>query len=146
MKIETTRFGIIEIQEENIIIMPNGLLGFPDSKRYCILQHKENSPFFWLQSIDAPGLAVVVTNPWLFKPDYHVDFNRAIEHMSWESGCGKASFDCYVIVTIPKGEPKKMTANLIGPVILNLETKEAVQMVLPDDRYSVKHSLFSPDV
>lgn len=142
VKIETTRFGIVEVQNEKIITMPHGLLGFQDKKRFCIFQHKESSPFFWYQSLDDPALAFVITNPWLFKPDYHVDPASAINAMGWEGEPDSLPLECHVIVTIPRGMPEKMTANLIGPIVLHTERREAVQIVLPDDTtYSHKYPL-----
>lgn len=141
MKIETTRFGTVEVPEEKIITMSHGLPGFRDNKRFCVFQHKEGSPFFWYQSIDDPTLAFVITNPWLFKPDYQVDLETAVQEMGWEGEIDKLPLECYVIVTIPRGMPEKMTANLIGPIVLNTEKREAVQIVLVNDAYSHKYPL-----
>jgi flagellar assembly factor FliW len=138
MKIETTRFGTVEVAEDKIITMPNGLLGFQDKRSFCLFQHKEDSPFFWYQSTDDPSLAFVITSPFLFKPDYQVDAGSAIDALRWE---GDNPLDCYVLVSIPKGMPEKMTANLIGPIIVNTERREAVQIVLVDDTYSHKYPL-----
>jgi len=141
VKVETTRFGAIEIPDAKIIIMSRGMLGFPDRKRYCIIQHKGNSPFFWYQSIDDSSLAFVITNPWLFKPDYDVDIKVAGEEMGWDKKGEEVGLECYVIVTIPKGEPEKMTANLMGPLLINPDTSEAIQIVLADAVYSHKYPL-----
>ena len=70
MEVQTTRFGVIEIADERVIEFPKGLLGFPGMKRYCLLQPCEDALFFWLQSLDDPGLAFVVTDPSLFVADY----------------------------------------------------------------------------
>ena len=142
MKIETTRFGTVEVSEEKIISMRHGLLGFQDRKRFCIFQHQEDSPFFWYQSLDDPALAFVITNPWLFKPDYQIDLEAAAVHaMEWDGESKDRSLECYVIVTIPKGQPEKMTANLLGPLVVDVKTCQAVQVVLPDDTYSPRHPL-----
>ena len=138
MKIATAQFGDVEIEEEKIITMPMGLLGFPENKRFVIFQHKENSPFFWYQSLDTPGLAFVIINPLLFKPDYRVNPDAVFGEMKWSK---EANFDLFVIVTIPKGRPQEMTANLIGPILVNLNTREAVQMVMANSSYTHKHPL-----
>ena len=143
MRIETTRFGAVEVPEEKIITMSQGMLGFGDKRRFCIFQHKEGSPFYWYQSLDDPALAFVITNPWLFKPDYQIDFEATIQAMRWNKEDEKVPLECYVIVTIPNGAPEKMTANLIGPLLLNPETCEAVQMVLSNDTYSHKYPLMT---
>ncbi len=141
MNIKTTRFGTITIGEDKIISMPFGMLGFPDKKRFVILQHKENSPFFWYQSVDDPTLAFVITSPFPFKPDYEVDMDDVLKEMSWNEGREDNSLVLYVIVNIPKGSPDKMTANLIGPILINNRGLQAVQMVISNSLYSHKFPL-----
>jgi len=141
MNIKTTRFGTITIGEEKIITMPFGMLGFPDKKRFIIVQHKENSPFFWYQSVDDPTLAFVITSPFPFKPDYEVDMGDVLKEMSWNEGEENNNLALYVVVNIPKGSPDKMTANLIGPILVNNRACQAVQMVISNSPYSHKFPL-----
>ncbi|MBW1672327.1 MAG: flagellar assembly protein FliW [Deltaproteobacteria bacterium] len=141
MKIKTTRFGIITIEEEKIITMLFGMLGFPDVKRFVILQHKDNSPFFWYQSVDDPMLAFVIMSPFLFKPDYNVDVENVLKEMSWNEEEKRNNLELYVVVNIPKGAPDKMTANLIGPILINNKIHQAVQMVISDSPYTHKFPL-----
>jgi len=140
LKIKTTRFGIITI-EEKIITMPFGMLGFSDEKRFVILQHKEDSPFFWYQSVDDPMLAFVIMSPFLFKPDYNVDVENVLKEMSWNEEEKQNTLELYVVVNIPKGAPDKMTANLIGPILINNKIHQAVQMVISDSPYTHKFPL-----
>lgn len=135
MEVNTTRFGTLTLEEEKIINMPKGMLGFPDKKRFVMLTHREDSPFLWYQSVDDPGLAFVVTSPSLFHPDYDVDFTDAIEAMSWDTD-KKESILLYVVVNIPRGCPEKMTANYIGPILINQEKCQAIQTVIPNCPYS----------
>ena len=121
--------------------MPFGMLGFPEEKRYVIMQHREDSPFFWYQSVDDPALAFVITNPFLFKPDYSVRLEDTVDQMSWIEDKEKGMLEVYVVVNIPKSSPDKMTANLIGPILINNRTHQAVQMVIADSPYSHKFSL-----
>lgn len=141
MNIKTSRFGTITIEEEKIITMPFGMLGFPDVKRFVILQHKENSPFFWYQSVDDPTLAFVIMSPFLFKPDYTVDLENVLKEMSWSEEEKQENLELYVVVNIPKGAPDKMTANLIGPILINNKIYQAVQMVISDSHYTHKFPL-----
>ena len=141
MKIKTTRFGTITLGEEKIINMPFGMLGFPDKNRFVILQHKEDSPFYWYQSVDEPDLAFVITNPFLFKQDYTVDLDAVLKEMSWNGDGNDKDLELYVVVNIPKGDPANMTANLIGPILINNRTRQAFQMVIPDSSYSHRFPL-----
>ncbi len=81
MKVNISRFRTVNIEGEKIINMPLGMLGFPGKKQYVIFQHKENSPFFWYQSVDDPGLAFVITSPYLVMQDYKLDLDDILEKM-----------------------------------------------------------------
>jgi flagellar assembly factor FliW len=134
MEIDTTRFGRITLDEENLIKMPHGMLGFPDIRRFLIIQHRKNSPFLWYQSVDDPALAFVITNPYLFKPDYEIELGDVLEELSWKGD--KEALELYVVVNIPQGSPEKMTANLVGPILINSNNSRAVQLVLGNSSYS----------
>ena len=140
MKVNTTRFGSLTLEEDKVIDMPTGMLGFPDKRRFVILKHREDSPFFWYQSIDDPELAFVITNPSLFDPDYKVDLSEALKAMTWDLS-DMESIQVYVVVNIPKGRPERMTGNFIGPILINPEKCQAVQTVMPNSPYSHQHPL-----
>ena len=142
MKIKTTRFGTISIKEEKIIKMPFGMLGFPDKKKFFILQHQENSPFFWYQSVDDPGLAFVITDPFLFIPNYKIDLEVTLKEMSWNGDGNSRYLNLFIVVNIPKGMPHEMTGNFIGPILVNDKVYQAVQIVLSDSPYTHKFPLF----
>lgn len=140
MKIKTTRFGTINISKDKIIYMPFGMLGFSDKKRFVLFPHKENSPFFWYQSADDPALAFVIISPFLFAPAYSIDADETAKKMSWNDAV-ESDYEVYVIAGIPRGEPDKITANMIGPLLINVRKREAVQMVIPNSPYSHKFPL-----
>ena len=142
MKIKTARFGTIDIEEEKIIKMPFGMLGFPDKKKFIVLQHQENSPFFWYQSVDDLGLAFVITNPFLFIPDYKIDLEVTLKEMSWNGDGNSRDLNLFIVVNIPRGMPNKMTGNFIGPILVNIKVYQAVQMVLSKSPYTHKFPLF----
>ncbi len=144
MKIETTRFGEIHLDASQVIRMPDGMPGFVDSKRFVMIQTRENSPFFWYQSLDDPDLAFVITDPNQFVPDYHPDFKQHLKTISWiDPAVSFREISCYVVVTIPKGAPEKMTGNFLGPLVMDLSSRLAVQLVIPDGNYSHKTRLLS---
>src|SRR5687768_17196482 len=72
IQIESSRFGTLVVEDERVITFPNGLLGFPDHKRFALIQTGEENYFFWLQSVDEPNLAFVVTDPSIFFKGYEV--------------------------------------------------------------------------
>ena len=140
MKIETSQFGTIQIAEDKIITMPAGMPGFPGRRRFVILEREETLPFYWYQCVDDPDLALVIMDPYLFKPDYSVDLNPALKEMSWEAD-GRDSLRLYVVVNASEGVPEKITANLIGPLVINTRKREAVQIVIYDSRYSHRYPI-----
>ena len=74
MQLKTVNFGEIEINEEDVIIFPEGIPGFEDSKKYVLIGNESNEAvFFWLQSVDAPDLCFVVTDPFMVYDGYGVD-------------------------------------------------------------------------
>ena len=141
MKLATTRFGTISVQSDTIIHMPQGMPGFRNQKKFVLLPHREDSPFQWYQSVDEPSLAFVVTDPLWFKPDYTLDMNRLMTELPWNETADDGGVELYVIVKIPSGSPKLMTANLMGPILLNVKTRQAVQVVLSDGSYSHRFPL-----
>ena len=141
MEIETTRFGHVEIDENLIIALPEGILGFEDCKRYIILDHVDKeSPFKWFQSIDDPSLAFVITDPLIFVPDYKAKIHKEELKGIELSDATKALI--VVIVNI-KRDHSEITINLQGPLVINPEKKLAKQSIMRTDDYSVRHVIFS---
>jgi flagellar assembly factor FliW len=141
LKLETRDFGQVEIDETRVITMPAGMPGFPGLGRFIILEREETRPFLWYQCVDDPGLAFVIINPNLFRPDYLVDLGAALRDMSWRDD-KEEDLLVYVIVNASEGVPEKITANLIGPIVINTSKKEAAQLVITGSPYSHKQLVF----
>ena len=141
MEIKTTRFGQVEIDGNLIITLPDGILGFEDLKRYIILDHfDKESPFKWLQSIEDPSLAFVITDPLVFVPEYKVKISKEEVSAIELSDASKALI--VVIVNI-KRDHSEITVNLQGPIVINPAKKLARQIVIRESDYSVRHIIFS---
>lgn len=141
MKLECTRFGTIQVEKGKIITMPGGMPGFPGMKRFVILDRKETRPFYWYQCVDSSDLAFAIMNPRLFKPDYSVDLKSTIREMSWEAD-SKNDLVLYVVVNASGDVPEKITANLVGPLVINTKKCEAVQVIVQNSPYSHRHPIF----
>ncbi|MBB5021979.1 flagellar assembly protein FliW [Desulfurispira natronophila] len=140
MKIHTSRFGEINVDEDQVITMTEPLLGFPDLYKYVMRDHSDDTPFKWLQSLEDSGLAFVILDPALFKPDYGVRLSRSdVEHLQLESD---KDAQVYTIVVVPPNDPQKMTANLQAPLVLNTKNNIAKQVVLNDPNYPIKYPVF----
>jgi len=131
--VPTSRFGEVEVRTEKIITMTKPPLGFPESTRFVLLPHKEGSPFMWLQSLDNAALAFVVVQPAVLGLDYQPHIDRHVrQELALAAG---AQPDLLLILTIPAGRPQGMTANLLGPLVINVEKKLAKQVILDPTKY-----------
>jgi flagellar assembly factor FliW len=140
-RIKTSRFGPLEIDEDCVIHFPEGLLGFSDCRDYIILEHKPDSPFCWMQSIDTPELAFVLSNPFMIKSDYLEALSP--DEMKLLPEMDHQNVIILTIATIPPGDARKMTVNLLGPLIINTESRQGRQAVLANSGYSHCYAVFS---
>jgi flagellar assembly factor FliW len=137
----TTRFGSVEIDDDRIIEMPDGMLGFAE-RRFILLSPDNNGRFFWFQSVDNPALAFVVTDPTAFVPGYEVTLTPD-EYDRLKLDQESAEIILLVVTTIPR-EAKDITINLQGPIVVNPEKMTAKQIVLENGKYGIRHPLFPP--
>lgn len=136
MKIQTTRFGNIEINEASVIDAPEGILGFESCRRFVLLEDRPDSRFKWLQALDQPDTAFIVVNPMDFFPDYEV----TITDEQADSLYLRDAADAVMLTTVTVGrEPDSITTNLMGPIVINAKALHARQIVLDDERYGAKH-------
>ena len=135
MQVETSRFGTIEVDESQVFTFPMGMLGFAKLKKYVVIDHTQDSPFKWLQSIEESGLAFIITDPTFFRPDYQIKVRRG--EVSMLQVENEDDLVVSVIMTIPEN-PQNMTANLLAPLIFNMANRRGMQHVLTNSDYSVK--------
>lgn len=136
MDVRTSRFGVIEIAEDRVITFSKGVLGFPNHTRFALLQPGDDACFFWLQSIDDPNLAFVVTDPAMFVPDYTVPIRaEQMESLSLNS-----LEDAQVFVIVNKVD-EHLTGNLQGPLLVNTLSRVGEQIVLAEKKWTTRHNL-----
>lgn len=131
MKCRSTTFGTFEVSDDQLLVFPSGILGFPDWTKYVILDHDTDAPFKWLQCIEEPQLAFVILDPALFKPDYHITITADALHEIQKQEDDELSV--VTILTIPSDDPTAVTANLRGPLVMNHRTRLCKQLVLPEE-------------
>ncbi len=136
MLIETSRFGRIGVDGSRIMRFKDGLPGFPGEQRFALLQTNNDPAFYWLQSVDRPELAFVVCDPRTFVPDYQATIRRdeldALEADTVEG--------CQLFVIVNKVDDA-LTANLLGPLVIGVESLIGRQLVLSEKKYSTRHRL-----
>lgn len=138
MKVNTTRFGVIETDDSSVINLASGPLGFEPQTRYCLIQHRPDTKFRWLQSIDDPSLAFVVVDPSEFFANYEFEVSDADAERIGLSAAEDAL--ALAIVTIDRGT-ENITVNLAAPILINAKSLKGMQIVLQDNSYSVRHPL-----
>ena len=135
----TKAFGSVELDERQRIRFPFGVLGFESLHDYALLD-AEQAPFYWLQSLEVVEIAFVLIEPRVFRPDYALAV--ASEELA-EIGIQKAEDALvFAIVTIPE-DPRQMTANLQGPLVINKETRAGRQSISLDARWQVRHPILA---
>ena len=137
MEIESTRFGRLSVDDERVITFPKGLLGFPNHTRFALIQTGEENYFFWLQSVDEPNLAFVVTDPSIFFKDYDVPIRE-------ETQADLLLTDVRFLQTfvICNKVDEWLTGNLLGPIVVNAENRLAMQVVLTEKKWTTRQPLF----
>ena len=136
--IDSTRFGRIEIRDEAVIEFPTGLIGLPGT-RFTLVAREEDDTFLWLHSIDHPELALPVTSPWTFFPEYEVELSDAEAERIGVTDPTQA--DVYVTVRAI-GPPEDFTANLRAPVLISAGRGHQVINEAAD--VPVRAALFAP--
>ncbi|MBW1940870.1 MAG: flagellar assembly protein FliW [Deltaproteobacteria bacterium] len=137
LTIKTTRFGELSIDEKRVVQFPEGLLGFSAQKDYVILEHTPESPFFWLQSLTDADLAFVVIDPFLVKKDYLKELPSAEKRIF--EGLEEGKVTVLALVTIRQGNETPITMNLMGPLVIDTETRTGKQIILANPCYTCKH-------
>jgi flagellar assembly factor FliW len=140
MTIETARFGLIEYQIEDVVTLPAGLIGLPTMCEFLIVQHREGSPFRWLQSLDDPSMAFLVADPTALVASYAPIISDAdADALEIDETKPVALL---TTVSIPSGQPQEMTLNLAAPIVINLLTRCGKQVVLDEEAYTMRHRVF----
>lgn len=133
MKAATRLFGEIEIDESKIITFEDGIIGFPDMKKFTLIfdEEKEGKPSIsWLQSMDEPEVAFPVMDPLLVCETY----NPSVEDELLKNLGTIKEDNLYVLVTVTVPQDiKELAVNLKAPIVINTDTRKASQIIVEDD-------------
>ena len=137
MKTIDTRFGEVEYDPSNVLHIPEGLIGLDQLKHFLVMPNKKDGPLFWIQSVDDPAFAFVVTDPTQFFFDYLVvpDTKEREKLGIDENGA------CFILAIVSISPEKKISLNLSGPLLYAPETNRGLQVILEDARYSTQTPL-----
>ena len=143
IELNTEKFGKVEINKKSIFNFVAPIIGFNGLKKYAIIDYKPDSPFKWLQSVEDMELAFPVTLCSFFGIDYQFD----IPDEEAEKLGIKTADDVLVlnIANIPSSNPQGATINMLAPIVVNITNKKAMQIVLKNTEFEVRHKLFEQE-
>lgn len=141
MKVNTSRFGVVEVADTDVVEFTDGLLGFEQLKKFFIVDPADETLILWLQSAELADVAFPILEPRLFKGDYKVRLSANELRSLRVDASNKNDTLVYCILTIP-AEVSAMTANLKAPIVINTASRLARQVVLQENEYSVKFGMY----
>lgn len=140
MTVQTSRFGQVEIQESDILVFPEGLLGFSELRTFVLLEDPQDEIFVWLQSTENPHIAFPVLEPEFFVPNYKLSLAKNdLEALGLKT---QEKVRAFAIITIPD-DPKQMTANLKAPIVIHVTSRISRQCVLQDNNLAIREPIFT---
>ena len=143
MKINTSRFGEVIYTQEDVLFFPRGIPAF-ETKQKWILAGNDESAIKWLQSLDDGNLALPVTSPDAIQSDYNARIPD--DELKLLGSADISELALLIVVSIPELAPWNMTANLRAPILINLKTRKAVQVIALNEEYPVRHIVFSEEI
>ena len=126
---------------DRIITFASGLPGFPEAHRFALVNDHLEPPFYCLQCVDNPALAFVVTDPAALVPEYRP--KNGVNTLKELQASSSEDLRVLVTLTIPPGQPREMTANLMSPLLINPEQGLGKQVVIDKPHYSHQHPVLS---
>ncbi len=127
-----TRFGEIEYDPDNTLQFPEGLIGFEDLRNFVVMPNEKEGPLFWIQSIDDPQVAFILTDPTSFYFDYKVvPDGRERQKLGIDE-----SADCLIVSVVSVSADRNITLNLAAPILFAPETNRALQVILEGTQFS----------
>jgi flagellar assembly factor FliW len=138
LKLETMSFGNLEYEEQAVIQLLEGMLGFPKLKKYILVEEPESQPFKWLQSVEDPYVAFAVVDPHTLFKGYRcaieLDDVRTLEISD------QAEVTTLAVVVLAE-DPAHSTINLKAPVLINHKKMRGKQVVLQEPSYGTQQAI-----
>ena len=137
------RFGEITYTQDDVLSFPRGLPAFENSRSWVLVGDEDNA-VKWLQNIEDGALALPVTTPDAVMPDYNARIPE--DELELVGSMDPSDLALLIVVSIPEAAPWNMTANLRAPILLNLKTHRAVQVIALNEEYPIRYVVFPEDV
>lgn len=142
----------VELTEESAPIeFVSGLIGLTEWKRFVLIKHPEGDPLCLLQSLENKRVSFVVADPRQFIPDYQISLSQADlqalrlpEHSKQKDWLENGDVSLYCILSV-QNEPFCVTANLLGPLVINWQTGVGRQVILANSGYETRYTLYTAE-
>lgn len=138
MELQTSRFGVLSLDDHRVVDFVGGIPGFPSFMRALLIEVDDNPDYYWLQSIDDGDLAFLTVVPWSFFDDYELVLNDDDQEAIGLDDAGDAFICCLVSVD---READAFAANLRARIVVNVAANRARQVILPDERLPLQAPL-----
>lgn len=138
MQLETTRFGVIDVDPDDVITFTQPIIGFQEYRRFILLPASEDGLVKWLQSTESGDLAFLLMNPRDIVADYKVRLNEL--ELSELAVSSVDALDVYTLLVIPE-DPSKVRTNLKAPILINPKLRLGRQTVLERSDYPIQFFL-----
>lgn len=143
VQIASSRFGPLQAVDHEVVAIDGGLLGFPDASSFLRVPVADAEGWLWLQSISDPELAFLAITAFRFFPDYDIELEDADAEVLGLDDAADA--EVLALVTVrhddDDGAISAVTANLLGPLVINARTNVGRQVVIADHHYSTREPL-----
>lgn len=137
-KFQTVRFGELAYREEDMIHLPEGLVGMPDLRNWLILEMGDEMPMKWFQSLDRGDFGFPVSQPAFFADSYDIPIPAATHDLL--RGREGEWLAVMVITTIHPGGTR-ITGNMLAPLIVNIDSRHGMQLVVDDPDLSIQQEI-----
>ncbi len=137
MKKINTRFGEVEYNPDNLLHFPAGLIGLPNLRHFIVMPNKKQGPLFWIQSVDDPDIAFVLTDP----TNFFLDYQLMPEESERQSLHLEENDDCFILSVVTVPADQNITLNLAAPILFAPKTNRAIQVIVENSSYSSKTPL-----
>ena len=137
MTADTKYFGPVEYEADDVVRFPNGLFGFEEEKEFLLLPFEgSHGTLLCFQSLAHPSLAFVAMNPFSLLPSYSPAL--AEEELAF-LGVQQSGELGYYVLCVVREPVQETTVNLKCPVVINPDTRTAIQAILTDGGYHMRH-------
>lgn len=135
MQIQTTRFGVLDVKDDEVLTFTQPIIGFQEYRRFVLVPVPTDKSIRWLQSVDSSELAFLLIEPHFVMPDYKITLNpHELAEMAVTS---VDELEIYTLLVVPE-DLSKVRTNLKAPILINPKQRLGKQTVLEKSDYPIQ--------